>query len=370
MWSIFIFLTVVVIVTPIIVNKVKGINDRRRKYRIIIDYVICIIIAAVVILMNGRFEANKNNEQHNIPPVPKEIMYSVYEDRYLIPREQSEEFITDFPEAKVVVIANGIRYDIPPNELDSFFFENHNAFYMDQASFYKQMIYNELSSKGIEMGTYDEYTSALKDHDNLEWIYAKSTEKGLNVGTYQEFVNTIMSVPEVAPYLRRSSKFPKRTSHNTSKKTQLIIEPQIENALITGDRPYANYYGSNSHGDCSITVTASSHHDVVVVIKDRDEIVVSHAYIEKGDTYSFSLSPGEYQVFFYSGLGWKSSKKMSDGLYGGFTKQESFSKSGYERLRTYEEDGYIYYSTLTFVLNRTTSGNFRPHKTSRSELFK
>ena len=99
--------------------------------------------------------------------------------------------------------------------------------------------------------------------------------------------------------------------------------PYVDNYLQTGSAPYSSNsaYGDNS----TITVrTSSSDNDVVVIVKSYGEMV-RNAYIQGGDSYTFNLPSGNYQVFFYGGKGWDPTKDMN-GYQGGFVYQETFSK--------------------------------------------
>ena len=80
-------------------------------------------------------------------------------------------------------------------------------------------------------------------------------------------------------------------------------DPYYNNSLSSGAAPYTNT-GSTSGNDSQIRVTTSgsSNCDVVVIIKNGGRIV-KNAYIKAGDSYTFNVSNGTYQVFFYGGKG-------------------------------------------------------------------
>ena len=110
-------------------------------------------------------------------------------------------------------------------------------------------------------------------------------------------------------------------------------------SLQTGATPYSQYYGVNSScnkwGCSQIKVVTPSNSDVLVTIKQNDE-VVRHAYIRANSSYTFELPNGTYQPFFYYGKDWNSNKTMqrADGtsILGGFTSNESFGKDSPQRL--------------------------------------
>lgn len=140
----------------------------------------------------------------------------------------------------------------------------------------------------------------------------------------------------------------------------------LDNSLTTGETPYAEYYGSNykcPYSQCSaIEVTAPTNSDIVVIIKRNNEqgAVISHAYIRAGRKYTIDLPNGTFQPFFYYGEGWNPEKEMSNGVKGGFVKDESFSKDNPQVIND---------CVLSYVLQLQKDGNFQTKGSSRSEMF-
>lgn len=133
--------------------------------------------------------------------------------------------------------------------------------------------------------------------------------------------------------------------------------PYVDNYLQTGSAPYSSNsaYGDNS----TITVrTSSSDNDVVVIVKSYGEMV-RNAYIQGGDSYTFNLPSGNYQVFFYGGKGWDPTKDMN-GYQGGFVYQETFSKDD-----PIDLDG----QRLEYELILQQNGNFQTKGSSENEVF-
>ena len=133
--------------------------------------------------------------------------------------------------------------------------------------------------------------------------------------------------------------------------------PYVDNYLQTGSAPYSSNsaYGDNS----TITVrTSSSDNDVVVIVKSYGEMV-RNAYIQGGDSYTFNLPSGNYQVFFYGGKGWDPTKDMN-GYQGGFVYQETFSKD-----EPIDLDG----QRLEYELILQQNGNFQTKGSSENEVF-
>lgn len=144
------------------------------------------------------------------------------------------------------------------------------------------------------------------------------------------------------------------------------------NYLRTGSQPYANVYGRNSsYGNCSIKVNASGSSDVVVIVKHNNRYgsVAGHAYIHKGGSYTINLSPGTYQTFFYYGTSWNPTKKLSNGLTGGFMYDEQYGQDDPVNLRVTYQGDYIYYDSMTYSLQSVVGGNFRMDDSSASAVF-
>ena len=143
-------------------------------------------------------------------------------------------------------------------------------------------------------------------------------------------------------------------------------EPPIEenpfynNSLRTGASPYTSHGGSTTdESQISVTTSSSSNCDVVVIIKSRNKIA-RNAYIKAGDSYTFYVPNGTYQVFFYGGKGWNPNKTMPNGMEGGFVANESYSKDSPVSLN---------YQGLTYELILQPNGNFSTQQSSASEIF-
>lgn len=111
--------------------------------------------------------------------------------------------------------------------------------------------------------------------------------------------------------------------------------------LSTGAKPWRDYYYHTRKGDSSDIIVQTGGSQVVVTIK-HDDRVVDHAYIAAGDSYTFKLQNGVYQVFFYYGSEWSPEKPMPNGVYGGFLSGEFVSKYGPVNL---------YFQSLIHTLN-------------------
>lgn len=134
------------------------------------------------------------------------------------------------------------------------------------------------------------------------------------------------------------------------------------NSLKTGATPYRSKYGKNSQiGDSEIEVTAAYSSDAVVIIKNSSGKVVKHAYIKANKTYTFTVTSGEYQVFFIQGNSWCPHKKAPNGCSGFFLENVSYGK-----------DDLVYipdYKILTYTLHSVVNGNFSMRYSDPSEAF-
>jgi hypothetical protein len=158
-----------------------------------------------------------------------------------------------------------------------------------------------------------------------------------------------------------------RIQAEQERKDQELYNRFLNNSLSNGSTPYQNCFGGNqtcSDWGCSeIKVSSPNNSDVLVTIKDGDQ-VVRHAYIKAGYTYTFQLPNGNYQPFFYYGKGWNPEKEMTSSscinLVGGFVAEESFGKDDPQEMKN---------SVLTYSLILQQSGNFSTKPSSENEAF-
>jgi hypothetical protein len=145
------------------------------------------------------------------------------------------------------------------------------------------------------------------------------------------------------------------------RKEQEIYDKYISNSLQTGSTPYSKYYGGNSSCSdygCSQIKVRTSNSDVLVTIKKSDK-VVRHAFIQAGDSYTFSFPNGTYQAFFYYGKGWSPIKGMKNGeMNGGFISNEEFGK---------DEPQSLYNNILEYELILQQNGNFSTRPSNSEE---
>jgi flagellar basal body-associated protein FliL len=236
------------------------------------------------------------------------------------------------------------------------------------------------------------YNSELKkveaQNKNNEWQFSNqtnNTKRQLNSNAISYFENKLSSAKAT---LLKNSKETRTYNSNylgvisyevnltifDNEKFQNMAEDAFEeqwkyNFLRTGATPYSNCYGSSNYcsgWNCSqIKVkTSSGGGDVLVTIKNNYGKVVRHAYIKAGNSFTFDVTDGRYQVFFYSGKGWNPNKKMTSStcnyLRGGFVSNEDVTKDNYISL---------YGQIMTYELIMQVNGNFNTKPSSKSEAF-
>lgn len=151
------------------------------------------------------------------------------------------------------------------------------------------------------------------------------------------------------------------------RKERAIYDEFINNSLSTGSTPYSYCFGQNiscSDWGCSqIKVITPNNSDVLVTIK-KGELIVRHAFIRSGSSYTFELPNGTYQPFFYYGKGWNPEKVMKETdcgtLKGGFIANEDFGKDSPQSLSN---------DILEYVLILQQGGNFSTTPSNATEAF-
>lgn len=181
--------------------------------------------------------------------------------------------------------------------------------------------------------------------------------KSRNLFSVLAFLMLLGSCGGVSSPNKRSQRF-EETLMNESSTTQ-EESPYINNHLSTGDIPYPCTGISGRQSQIEVKTGGGSESDVVVIIK-RDDIIVRNVYIVSGDSYTFNLPNGSYQVFFYGGKGWNPEKTMPSGVSGGFVANESFSK---------DEPITLKHQSLVYELILQRDGNFSTEPSSADEMF-
>lgn len=141
-------------------------------------------------------------------------------------------------------------------------------------------------------------------------------------------------------------------------------EQYRNNSLYNGAMPYSYCYGSTNYGNSSVRVNAGSG-DVLVMIKNSNDVVVRHAYIKANRSYTLNVSNGNYYVYFYYGKGWNPTKFMKNTtcgtLKGGFHSNEIVQKDP-SLLRVNNQ-------IMTYTLTEQLNGNFSTSSSNKMEAF-
>lgn len=144
-----------------------------------------------------------------------------------------------------------------------------------------------------------------------------------------------------------------------------IYNQFINNSLPNGATPYSYCYGENNYcseyGCSQIKVKTPYNSDVLVTIK-RNDVVVRHAYIVAGSSYTFEIPDGTYQTFFYYGKAWNPEKFMKNSscgaIKGGFISDETFGKDDPQTLNN---------NALEYELILQKNGNFSTHPSNLND---
>jgi len=63
----------------------------------------------------------------------------------------------------------------------------------------KKWIYDSLKGKGVDLGSYDDYTKALGSEDSRKWVYDTAKNSGVDLGTYDDYNKAIGVASNPAP---------------------------------------------------------------------------------------------------------------------------------------------------------------------------
>jgi len=145
---------------------------------------------------------------------------------------------------------------------------------------------------------------------------------------------------------------------------EVYAEQYKDYSLRTGSMPYGYCFGTSNSGQSGVRVNAGSG-DVLVTIKNMNDQVIRHAYIEARRSYTLNVPNGNYYVYFYYGTGWNPKRFMKDTdcgrLVGGFLSNESVTKDP-NVLR-------LYSAVMEYTLTQQINGNFSTSGSSKNEAF-
>jgi hypothetical protein len=145
---------------------------------------------------------------------------------------------------------------------------------------------------------------------------------------------------------------------------EVYAEQYKDYSLRTGAMPYGYCFGTSNSGQSGVKVNAGGS-DVLVTIKNMNDEVIRHAYIEARRSYRLNLPNGNYNVYFYYGTGWNPKRFMKDTdcgrLVGGFLSNETVTKDP-SVLRLYSQ-------IMVYTLTEQINGNFSTSGSSKGEAF-
>ena len=194
---------------------------------------------------------------------------------------------------------------------------------------------------------------AREEQQRIEWEQQKAEEEKAEAVRLENERIENEKKKEAARLEMEAKRLEREAKLEQESKEQAIRDKYINNSLSTGAAPYARYYGRNSScngSGCSKISVTTSNSDVLVTIKNKSEKVARHAFIQAGDSYTFSFPNGTYQTFFYYGKGWNPEKEMKNGkIKGGFVSNEQFGK---------DDPQYLSNNILEYRLILQRNGNF------------
>jgi hypothetical protein len=145
---------------------------------------------------------------------------------------------------------------------------------------------------------------------------------------------------------------------------EVYTEQYKDFSLQTGAMPYGYCFGTSNSGQSGVKVNAGGS-DVLVTIKNMNDEVIRHAYIEARNSFRLNLPNGSYNVYFYYGNGWNPKRFMKDTdcgrLVGGFLSNESVSKD--------PNVLQLYSQIMVYTLTQQANGNFSTSGSSKGEAF-
>ena len=312
----------------------------------------------------------------NIDKKNEKILKEIESKEKNLKNRFGETFTLWYPKLKEQLV---IRTGINTNDCDNYFTDFSSVNYDNKTwnDFEKFMSAYNSELKKVEA-----------QNKNNEWQFSNqtnTTKRQLNSNAISYFENKLSSEKEkllkntketrtynstylgVISYEVNTTKFDNGAFQNIAE--DAFEEQWKYNSLRTGATPYSNCYGSSNYCSgysCSqIKVkTSSGGGDVLVTVKNTSGKVVRHAYIKAGNSFTFDVADGRYQVFFYSGKGWNPNKKMASSscnyLRGGFVSNEDVTKDNYISL---------YGQIMTYELIMQVNGNFNTKPSSKSEAF-
>lgn len=194
----------------------------------------------------------------------------------------------------------------------------------------------------------------------VQICFSCDSKKNPEQRTYENSYESSSTVTGETPYVDNSSNRGETSYNEKQLNDNIENNPYINNSLRTGVSVYPNEKSfSGSDSKITVSTSAESKCDVVIILRS-DNLIVKNVYLKAGDSYSFNIPNGYYQVFFYGGRGWNPNKTMANAKIGGFVVNESYSKDSPVLLTNQE---------LNYELIPQANGNFSTQQSSLDEMF-
>ena len=194
----------------------------------------------------------------------------------------------------------------------------------------------------------DEYWNQNERKKYRKYVF-KGSKKGLGEVEYNLEIEEKIDTLDLSDYVE-----------------EVMQDYYKSNSLKTGTFPYSNCFGSRnscSGYGCSKIIIKNGSTDVIVSVKKGSK-VYRHSYVKAYQSFTFNVSAGNYDVFFYYGKGWNPNKKIlsrdCNKLSGGFVSEEEVSKDLGLALLS---------QVITYKLTTSSNGNFSPNRSNIGEAF-
>lgn len=221
-----------------------------------------------------------------------------------------------------------------------------------------------LNEKGIDTSIYNT-TSGSETSSSLGRKGGDNTAARFNDKKYRNYRDAIDELQDELNEI-----------NERTKQYKDLLEPiEIANTYtpVNGFSPYDRYFGKgvyNNYANNTISVKTPANRDIVFLLVDvYSKKVIRNEFIRAGTTFDLTGIPyGTYSFKYFSGNKWSDDYPVNNGKYrGGFTKNNSFSKSDkWSDNMTFERG---YYRSYTLTLTEVVGGNLKTESTTENDFF-
>ena len=99
----------------------------------------------------------------------------------------------------------------------------------------RKWLYDKLTEKGVNLGSYEQFDNAFSDDKNAQWFYDKAKEKGLNLGTYEQYIGAMR--PNTPAKTEKDAEKPAQPATPAPQETPKPVEQPAQAAAPTFNAP-------------------------------------------------------------------------------------------------------------------------------------